>query len=69
MQLVSGRSFDQCSDEYRQGWTRLRTGRKYLYVKPLNERPAKLLARFNWAPLAYLKSKGTPHAQDRSSHQ
>lgn len=53
--IVSGRSFDQSSEEYRRGWTRLRTGKKYLYVKPLRERQPKLLRRFNWSAQPYPK--------------
>jgi hypothetical protein len=52
--VVSGRSFDQCSPEYREGWERMRTGRKLLYVYPLRERRAKLLGRFGWTPKPYL---------------
>lgn len=51
--VVSGRSFDQQRD--REGWTRLRTGEKLLYVYPLNERRRDLLARFDWTPLPYPK--------------
>jgi hypothetical protein len=53
--LVSGRSFDQSSPAYREGWERLRTGRKLLYVYPLNERRGSLLARYGWTPLPYPK--------------
>jgi hypothetical protein len=56
-QIVSGRSFDQHAADNKSGWTRLRTGRKHLYVKPLRERQRKLLARFNWAPLPYPKPR------------
>jgi hypothetical protein len=54
-QIVSGRSFDQHAADNKSGWTRLRTGKKHLYVKPLRERPAKLLRRFGWAALPYPK--------------
>jgi hypothetical protein len=52
-QIVSGRSFDQHAADNKAGWTRLRTGKKHLYVKPLHERENKLLARFGWSPLPY----------------
>lgn len=57
-QIVSGRSFDQHAAENKAGWTRLRTGKKHLYVKPLRERPAKLMARFGWSALPYPKPGG-----------
>lgn len=53
--IVSGRSFDQHAAGNKAGWTRLRTGKKYLYVRPLNERPGKLLKRFGWSALPYPK--------------
>lgn len=53
--VVSGRSFDQHAADNKAGWERLKTGRKFLYVYPLNERRAKLLARFNWTPKPYPK--------------
>ena len=53
--IVSGRSFDQHSAVNKEGWTRLRTGPKYLYVYPLRERLKKLLARFGWEPLPFPK--------------
>lgn len=53
--LVSGRSFDQRSAGNKAGWERVRSGRKFLYVYPLRERRAKLLARFGWTPLLYPK--------------
>lgn len=51
--VVSGRSFDQQRE--RSGWTRLRTGEKLLYVYPLNETRASLLARYGWTPLPHPK--------------
>lgn len=53
--IVSGRSFDQHAAGNKTGWTRLRTGEKHLYVRPLRERRAKLLARFGWSSLPYPK--------------
>ena len=52
---VSGRSFDQRRPEFRQGWERVRSSGKHLYIRALNERRAKLLARFGWQPLPYPK--------------
>lgn len=51
--IVSGRSFDQ--QKTKEGWERLRTGEKLLYVFPLNERLNKLLARYGWQALPYPK--------------
>lgn len=59
--IVSGRSFDQHAAGNKAGWTRLRTGKKYLYVKPLRERHGKLLTRFGWSALPYPKP-GVVHA-------
>jgi hypothetical protein len=59
-QIVSGRSFDQHAAGNKSGWTRLRTGKKHLYVKPLRERRAKLLNRFGWPTLPYPKPESTP---------
>lgn len=56
-ELVSGRAFDQRRPEYRDGWETVRTGAKFLYVYPLWERRAKLLARFGWQALPYPKPK------------
>lgn len=56
--IVSGRSFDQHAEDNKVGWTRLRTGKKHLYVYPPHERRAKLLARFGWSPLPYPKIDG-----------
>ena len=53
--LVSGRSFDQHAADNKDGWERLRTGKKYLYVYPLNEPIDHLLPRFDWTPLPYPK--------------
>ena len=53
--VVSGRSFDQHAAGNKEGWDRLRTGAKHLYVYPLRERRQKLLARFGWSPLPYPK--------------
>lgn len=53
--IVSGRSFDQHAANNRQGWIRLRTGEKHLYVYPLRERRQKLLSRFGWSVLPYPK--------------
>ena len=53
--IVSGRSFDQRSPSNREAHTRLRTGKKYLYVKPLRERASALLSRFGWMALPYPK--------------
>lgn len=52
--IVSGRSFDQ--QRNKEGWTRLRTGRKLLYVYPLSEPRAALLERFGWTALPYPKT-------------
>lgn len=54
-ETVSGRSFDQRRPEYRIGWERVRSGQKFLYVRPLNERRTHMLARFGWEPLKYPK--------------
>lgn len=53
--IVSGRSFDQHAVGNKDGWDRLRTGAKYLYVYPLREKRKSLLARFGWSPLPYPK--------------
>ncbi len=53
--VVSGRSFDQHAAGNKAGWTRLRTGKKHLYVYPLAERRASLFARFGWSALPYPK--------------
>lgn len=53
--LVSGRSFDQRAEANRQGWERVRSGRKFLYVYPLNNSRKALLERFGWEPLPYPK--------------
>ena len=53
--VVSGRSFDQRNPENRFGYERIPAGKKYLYVKPLKERKAKLLLRFGWTELPYPK--------------
>jgi hypothetical protein len=53
--IVSGRSFDQHAADNKTGWTRLRTGKKHLYVYPLAEKRTRLLARFGWSPRAYPK--------------
>ena len=52
--IVSNRSFDQQTD--RAGWDKVRTGRKLLYVYPINERLKSLLGRFGWTPLPYRKA-------------
>ena len=52
---VSGRSFDQRRHEYRMGWERVRSGKKFLYIKNLNERRPQLLKRFGWTALPYPK--------------
>jgi hypothetical protein len=54
-ETVSGRSFDQRRPEYRDGWIARKTGAKYLYVFPLNEKPRALLSRFNWEALPFPK--------------
>ena len=54
-QIISGRSFDQHASGNKDGWERMRSGKKLLYVYPLNERKNKLLARFNWKELPYPK--------------
>lgn len=51
--IVSGRSFDQHAASNKDGWTRLRTGRKHLYIYPLREKRKALLARFGWTALPY----------------
>ena len=51
--IISGRSFDQHAAGNKAGWTRLRTGRKHLYVYPLRERRKALLERFGWSSLPY----------------
>ena len=53
--VVSGRSFDQQTD--RDGWDRMRTGEKILYVFPLAERRRKLLDRFGWSALPFPKPR------------
>jgi hypothetical protein len=55
--IVSGRSFDQHAAHNKVGYERLRSGKKYLYVKPLRERKATLLSRFGWSELPYPKSE------------
>lgn len=57
--IVSGRSFDQHAAGNKEGWTRLRTGAKHLYVMPLRERRKKLLNRFGWQALPYPKKRLT----------
>jgi hypothetical protein len=54
--IVSGRSFDQRSPDNKHGYERIKTGKKYLYIKPLHERESKLLLRFGWSKLPYPKS-------------
>jgi hypothetical protein len=56
--IVSGRSFDQHAAGNKAGWTKLKTGKKYLYVYPLHEKRERLLARFGWEPLAFIKKDG-----------
>jgi hypothetical protein len=53
--VVSGRSFDQHAADNKADWTRMKTGKKLLYIYPLRERLVPLLARFGWAALAYVK--------------
>jgi hypothetical protein len=53
--IVSGRSFDQHAAGNKDGWERLRTGKKHLYVYPLRERLGALLARFGWSALPFPK--------------
>jgi hypothetical protein len=55
--IVSGRSFDQSGDAYKQGFERMRTGKKYLYVRPLKLNRKKIMDRFGWQPLPYPKPK------------
>lgn len=54
--VVSNRSFDQQTSK--DGWERIKTGRKLLYVFPLNERRKRLLGRFGWVARPYLKQDG-----------
>jgi len=54
-QTVSGRSFDQRRPEYKQGWERQRSAKKFLYIRALNERRQHLLDRFGWIPMPYPK--------------
>lgn len=54
--VVSGRSFDQHAEENKDGWERIRTAGKFLYVMPLNEKRKALLARFGWTALPYPKA-------------
>lgn len=54
--IVSGRSFDQHSASNKEGWERLRTGKKHLYVYPLAERRGALLRRFGWEAKPYPKA-------------
>ena len=54
-ETVSGRSFDQRRPEYRVGWSRVKSGEKFLYIRALNERRSLLLKRFGWKPLLYPK--------------
>lgn len=54
-EIVSGRSFDQRRPEYRVGWDRIKSGQKFLYVRPLAEKRKRLLDRFGWTPLPYPK--------------
>jgi len=56
--IVSGRSFDQHAADNKEGWERLRTGKKHLYVYPLSEKRGSLLARFGWVALPYPKAAG-----------
>ena len=53
--IVSGRSFDQHADGNKDGYDRLRTGPKNLYVMPLHEKKKELLRRFGWRELHYPK--------------
>lgn len=53
--IVSGRSFDQHAAGNKDGWERLRTGKKHLYVYPLREKRNALLRRFGWTPLPFPK--------------
>lgn len=53
--VVSGRSYDQHAAGNKAGWTRMRTGKKLLYVYPLHEKPDALLTRFGWTALPYFK--------------
>jgi hypothetical protein len=53
--VVSGRSLDQCSPAYKASFSPFRTGRKFLYVLPLNESRESLLARFGWSALPFPK--------------
>lgn len=53
--MVSGRSMDQSAKSRKDGYERVRSGRKYLYVYPLNEPLNELLERFSWTPLPYPK--------------
>lgn len=52
--VVSNRSFDQQTD--RTGWAKVKTGRKFLYVYPLNEPIDRILERFSWSILPYPKA-------------
>ena len=53
--VVSGRSYDQQAQHNKVGWTRMRTGKKLLYVYPLAEKIQPLLERFGWAAMPYIK--------------
>lgn len=53
--LVSERSFDQRSPASRVGFSRVKGGRKYLYVFPLRQSIPKILERFEWKALPYPK--------------
>ena len=55
-EVVSNRSMDQRRPENREGFVRVKTGLKYLYVWPLHEKREKLLTRFSWKPLPYPKA-------------
>jgi len=52
---VSGRSFSQRRSESRMGWQKIKSGKKFLYIKALNEKRTNLLKRFGWTPLFYPK--------------
>jgi len=64
-QVVSGRSFDQRRPEYKDGWIATKTGEKFLYVRPLNERKSKLLARFSWQELPFPKPNAARPLDER----
>jgi hypothetical protein len=54
--LVSGRSFDQHAVDNKEGYTRMRSGAKFLYVYPLAEKLTDLTQRFGWSSLPYPKT-------------